>query len=44
MKLLFFKSNLLMQEDLQETLLREGHEVHPVTYNFSDFERDDFFL
>lgn len=43
MKLLFFKSNIFMQEDWLETLQRAGYDVDPITYVFTDYIEDPFF-
>lgn len=43
MKLLFFKSNIFMQEDWLETLRRTGCDVDPITYVFTDYMEDEFF-
>lgn len=43
MKILFFKSNIFMQEDWFSTLKKAGHDVDPVTYVFTDYVRDEFF-
>lgn len=43
MKLLFFKSNIFMQEDWLETLQRAGYDVDPITYVFTDYMEDGFF-
>lgn len=43
MKILFFKSNIFMQEDWFETLKKAGYDVDPVTYVFTDYIKDDFF-
>ena len=42
MKLLFFKSNIFMQEDWLETLQRAGYDVDPITYVFTDYMEDSF--
>lgn len=43
MKLLFFKSNCFMQDDWMAALENAGHEVHPITYVFTDYSQDEFF-
>ena len=43
MKLLFFKSNVFMQEDFFDTLLENGYQVDPITYVFTDYRTDSFF-
>lgn len=43
MRMLFFKSNTFMQDDWFETLRNCGYNVDPITYVFTDFEKDDFF-
>lgn len=43
MKLLFFKSDIFMQEDWLETLQHAGYNVDPITYVFTDYKEDDFF-
>lgn len=43
MKILFFKSNIFMQDDWLDVLKRSGYDVNPITYVFTDYMEDEFF-
>lgn len=43
MKILFFKSNIFMQDDWANSLVNAGFDVDPITYVFTDYMKDEFF-
>ena len=43
MKILFFKSNKFMQDDVIETMREMGHNLDTITYVFQNYDQDEFF-